>query len=162
MRSAPLPLSVVFCLITMMALAGCASTQQIPDLNRETTDLQDVVEDVLTLEAAMDTDRVLVVFDLDNTLLAMEQGLVAFFQPHLPGMQGASIALCIELEQILGAHSTDIPQHVAERLTVGIVAGQLCVDHDPGKLMQVHGDRRQRRVVDSGRRLNGNRRLCGH
>lgn len=75
MRSAPLPLSVVFCLITMMALAGCASTQQIPDLNRETTDLQDVVEDVLTLEAAMDTDRVLVVFDLDNTLLAMEQGL---------------------------------------------------------------------------------------
>ena len=75
MRSAPLPLSVVFCPITMMALAGCASTQQIPDLNRETTDLQDVVEDVLTLEAAMDTDRVLVVFDLDNTLLAMEQGL---------------------------------------------------------------------------------------
>ena len=87
--------------------------------------------------------------DMLITGLAMEQGLVAFFQAHLPGMQGASIALCIELEQILGAHSTDIPQHVAKRLTVGIVAGQLCVDHDPGKLMQVHSDRRQRRVVQT-------------
>ena len=87
--------------------------------------------------------------DMLKTGLAMKQGLVAFLQPHLPSIQGASIALCIELKQILSAHSTDIAQQMAERLTVGIVAGQLCVEHDPGKLMQVHCDRRHRRIVQT-------------
>ena len=73
--------------------------------------------------------------DMLKTGLAMKQGLVAFLQPHLPSIKGASIALRIELKQILNAHSTDIAQQMAECLAVGIVAGQLCVDHDPGKLM---------------------------
>ena len=38
---------------------------------------------------------------------------------------------------------------MAECLTEGVIAGQLCVDHDSGKLMQVDCDRRQGRVVQT-------------
>ena len=96
------------------------------------------------------------------TRLPMEQRLVALFQPHLAGVQGASIALCIELKQIFSAHSTHIAQYMTKRLTVGVIAGQLCVDHNPGKLMEVDCDRRQRRVVQAqfdGYRLEGSATL---
>ena len=46
-------------------------------LDKETADLADVTADVLALAEQTDKDRVLMVFDIDNTLLAMEQGLGA-------------------------------------------------------------------------------------
>ena len=87
--------------------------------------------------------------DILITWLSVEQRLVALFQPYLPGMQGASIALCIELKQILSAHPANVAQHVAERFTIGVIAGQLCVDHNPGQLMQIDRDLSQRRVVQT-------------
>ena len=46
-------------------------------LDQETADLADVTADVLALAEQTGKDRVLMVFDIDNTLLAMEQGLGA-------------------------------------------------------------------------------------
>jgi len=46
-------------------------------LEQETTDLADVTADVLALAEQHGKDRVLMVFDIDNTILAMEQGLGA-------------------------------------------------------------------------------------
>lgn len=46
-------------------------------LDRETADLADVTTDALDLADRAGKDRVLMVFDIDNTLLAMEQGLGA-------------------------------------------------------------------------------------
>jgi hypothetical protein len=43
--------------------------------DKETADLADVTADVLALAEQSGKDRVLVVFDIDNTILAMEQGL---------------------------------------------------------------------------------------
>lgn len=57
-------------------LAGCA-TLPPPSLQRDTTDLGEVVDDALALADRHGREHVLVVFDLDNTLLAMEQGLGA-------------------------------------------------------------------------------------
>jgi hypothetical protein len=45
--------------------------------DKETADLADVTADVLALARQSGNDRVLVVFDIDNTILAMEQGLGA-------------------------------------------------------------------------------------
>ncbi len=53
------------------------STDPIQSLDRETADLADVVADALDLADMTGTERVLMVFDIDNTLLAMEQGLGA-------------------------------------------------------------------------------------
>lgn len=49
----------------------------IHDLDKETADLADVTTDVLALVEQTGNDRILMVFDIDNTLLAMEQGLGA-------------------------------------------------------------------------------------
>jgi hypothetical protein len=46
-------------------------------LDQETADLADVTADVLALVEQTDKNRILMVFDIDNTLLAMEQGLGA-------------------------------------------------------------------------------------
>ena len=46
-------------------------------LDQETADLADVTADVLALAEQTGKERVLMVFDIDNTLLAMEQGLGA-------------------------------------------------------------------------------------
>ena len=51
--------------------------EPIHALDKETADLADVSADVLALVEKTDKDRVLMVFDIDNTLLAMEQGLGA-------------------------------------------------------------------------------------
>jgi len=49
----------------------------IHDLGKETANLADVTADVLDLTERAGKQNVLVVFDIDNTLLAMEQGLGA-------------------------------------------------------------------------------------
>jgi hypothetical protein len=51
--------------------------EPIYDLDKETAELADVTADVLTLAEKTGKDRVLMVFDIDNTILAMEQGLGA-------------------------------------------------------------------------------------
>lgn len=49
----------------------------IKDLNKETANLADVTTNVIDLAERAGPKNVLVVFDIDNTLLAMEQGLGA-------------------------------------------------------------------------------------
>ena len=44
-------------------------------IDKETADLADVTKDAIELSHRAGKDRVLVVFDIDNTLLAMEQSL---------------------------------------------------------------------------------------
>jgi hypothetical protein len=56
-------------------LASCASTPPIQDQARETADLGVVAADTLELAASLGPRRVLLVTDIDNTLLAMPQGL---------------------------------------------------------------------------------------
>ncbi len=58
-----------------MILAACATTPQADTWLRETDSLVDVVEDAQRLAKTHGTERVLVVFDIDNTLMAMEQEL---------------------------------------------------------------------------------------
>ncbi len=69
-------LNFVFTLLILMTiLAACASTPQVDTWLRETNSLVYVVEDAENLAKVNGTQRVLVVFDIDNTLMAMEQGL---------------------------------------------------------------------------------------
>jgi hypothetical protein len=56
-------------------LAACASVPPAQDLQAETDDLAVVADAALQLADRHGHDQVLVVFDIDNTLLAMEQGL---------------------------------------------------------------------------------------
>ena len=61
-------------------LSACASTQsELTDSGassiRETSDLAEVADDALDLASRLGADKVLVVFDIDNTLLAMTQDL---------------------------------------------------------------------------------------
>ena len=56
---------------------GQWSSEPIEPLDQETADLADVAVDALGLAENVGEDRVLVVFDIDNTILAMEQGLGA-------------------------------------------------------------------------------------
>ena len=56
-------------------LAACASVPPAQDLLAETDDLAVVADAALQLADRHGRDKVLVVFDIDNTLLAMEQGL---------------------------------------------------------------------------------------
>jgi hypothetical protein len=51
--------------------------EPIQALDKETADLADVTTDALTLAEQAGNESVLMVFDIDNTLLAMEQGLGA-------------------------------------------------------------------------------------
>ncbi len=69
-------------LLAVLLLAACTANQhtQPPDkliqsLDRETADLAEVKTDTLNLTEKTDKKNILVVFDIDNTLLAMEQGL---------------------------------------------------------------------------------------
>jgi len=72
----PLNLSSIFTLsILLVILAACATTPQADSWLRETDSLIFVVEDAQSLAKTFGTDRVLVVFDIDNTLMAMAQGL---------------------------------------------------------------------------------------
>jgi hypothetical protein len=61
---------------TMLSvLAACASIPPTENLLAETDDLAMVTNAALQLAGHYGPDQVLVVFDIDNTLLAMEQGL---------------------------------------------------------------------------------------
>jgi len=51
------------------------NSANIQPLDKDTADLAVVADDVMQLVEQAGKDRVLVVFDIDNTLLAMEQGL---------------------------------------------------------------------------------------
>ncbi len=51
--------------------------EPIQNLNMETADLAEVTTDALALAEQAGKDKLLVVFDIDNTILAMEQGLGA-------------------------------------------------------------------------------------
>ena len=76
----PLPITALLtCLLT-----ACSAHfnwdypgHSIQPLNKETTELADVTADVLELANQLGSEHVLMVFDIDNTLLAMEQGLGA-------------------------------------------------------------------------------------
>lgn len=67
--------SIFTLLILLTMLAACASTPQTDTWLQETNSLVYVVEDTENLVKAHGTKRILVVFDIDNTLMAMEQGL---------------------------------------------------------------------------------------
>ena len=73
---------LIFCLVLFLTACATQSNREatateISDLERETADLADVTADVLNLSENAGPKNVLVVFDIDNTLLAMEQGLGA-------------------------------------------------------------------------------------
>jgi len=59
----------------LFMLAACASVPPAQTLLSETDDLATVTDSALQLADRHGRDRVLVVFDIDNTLLAMEQDL---------------------------------------------------------------------------------------
>lgn len=68
----------------MLALAACSSVTQpeppafrLSAQERETADLADVTADARELSVQRGPQKLLVVFDIDNTILAMEQGLGA-------------------------------------------------------------------------------------
>ena len=61
-------------LLTGLLASGCV-TVIIEPSSTDTPDLIDVVRDAELLAGGAGAEQVLVVFDLDNTLLAMEQGL---------------------------------------------------------------------------------------
>jgi hypothetical protein len=68
--------------ISILFLSACTvnyqvdwSGQKIAALDAETGDLADVAADALALSQSTGKDQLLVVFDIDNTILAMEQGL---------------------------------------------------------------------------------------
>jgi len=74
--------SLFWLLFVAVILTACARDGSvnrhagtIQSLDAETADLADVTADVLKLVDQAGKERVLVVFDIDNTLLAMEQGL---------------------------------------------------------------------------------------
>ncbi len=67
--------SIFMLSILLMLLAACATTPQADTWLRETDSLVSVVEDAQGLAKIHGTERVLVVFDIDNTLMAMDQGL---------------------------------------------------------------------------------------
>ena len=78
----PFTTSGLCALIAALTLSACATSpdpaqpgQTIRALDRETSNLADVTTDTLKLIELTDRKGILVVFDIDNTLLAMEQGL---------------------------------------------------------------------------------------
>jgi len=69
-------------LLAALFLGACTTKQHkqqpnelIQSLDRETADLSEITRDTLKLLEVTDKKNILVVFDIDNTLLAMEQGL---------------------------------------------------------------------------------------
>jgi len=78
----PATRSGLYALIATLALTACTTNpqvvrpgQSIQAVDKETSDLADVTADTLKLIAITGNKNILVVFDIDNTLLAMEQGL---------------------------------------------------------------------------------------
>ena len=78
----PFTTSGLCALVAALTLSACATSpdpaqpgQTIRALDRETSNLADVTTDTLKLIELTDRKGILVVFDIDNTLLAMEQGL---------------------------------------------------------------------------------------
>ena len=76
--------SGLYALIATLILTACTTNPQlvqsdksIQAMDKETSDLADVTADTLKLIEKTGKENVLVVFDIDNTLLAMEQGLGA-------------------------------------------------------------------------------------
>lgn len=76
--------SPVLILVMTCLLSACSghyhwenSPNPIKTLNTETADLADITADALDLAERAGKENVLIVFDIDNTLLAMEQGLGA-------------------------------------------------------------------------------------
>ena len=72
----------LFLLLAALFLTACTSSPQLKQANgiiqamdMQTTDLADVTADTLQLIEMTDRKNILVVFDIDNTILAMEQGL---------------------------------------------------------------------------------------
>ena len=77
-------LSSILMLVFTYLISACSGhyhweypPNPIQDLNKETANLADVSADVLDLTVRAGAENVLVVFDIDNTILAMEQGLGA-------------------------------------------------------------------------------------
>lgn len=69
-------------LLAALILTACTANQHLEDstgaiqtLDMDTSDLADVTTDTLQLLEKTSKENILVVFDIDNTLLAMEQGL---------------------------------------------------------------------------------------
>ncbi len=60
--------------LACLVLTACAS-QPVSSQKRETGDLAEFTEDVFQVAGVVGKDKVLAVFDIDNTILAMEQGL---------------------------------------------------------------------------------------
>jgi hypothetical protein len=74
----------LFSFFFLLVLAGCSAhlniewpADPIESLDKETADLGDVTADALDLADRVGNGNVLVVLDIDNTILAMEQGLGA-------------------------------------------------------------------------------------
>lgn len=77
-------ISLQLVLIAALYLSACTahldvqwSSDPIEALDQETADLADVTADALALLQQTGKEHLLVVFDMDNTILAMEQGLGA-------------------------------------------------------------------------------------
>jgi hypothetical protein len=69
-------LSSTFTFVILLAiLSACVSTPEAVTWLRETDSLADVVADARASAKVHGRDRILVVLDIDNTLIAMEQGL---------------------------------------------------------------------------------------
>jgi hypothetical protein len=73
-----------FAILATFLLTACShqvkqeqENTPIQSLDQETADLADVTADALAMANNVGNDQVLMVFDIDNTLLAMEQGLGA-------------------------------------------------------------------------------------
>jgi len=72
----------ILSLLAALFLTACTANQPMQDsdgliqaLDMDTSDLADVTADVFQLLEKTDKENILVVFDIDNTILAMEQGL---------------------------------------------------------------------------------------
>ena len=68
------PITPLSALAIFVFMVGCSSIPPLPT-DRDTTDLAEVVEDTRELAKTVGIGNVLVVLDIDNTLLAMEQDL---------------------------------------------------------------------------------------
>ena len=75
MRMPPPAFKTIAFAAALTMLVACASVPPAQNLLAETDDLTMVTKTALQLADRRGRDQVLVVFDIDNTLLAMEQGL---------------------------------------------------------------------------------------
>lgn len=97
--------------LTTLSLSACSAHVSVErpanpaePLEQQTADLADVAADALSLAKQHGKDQVLMVFDIDNTILAMEQGL------------GAD--QWYEWQKDLAKHDPCNPQYVGNRFAV--------------------------------------------